>query len=59
MAKPRSYGRGRDGALRRRGAWPAASRTADADRGGKERAERVERKRENDVWGPRVRFEFS
>ena len=46
----------KDGARRGHGAWPAASRTAGAEREGKER---VERKRENDVWGPHVRFEFS
>ena len=48
----------RAGALRGRGPWPAAS-ASGATRGGKERRESREKERENDVWGPRVRFEFS
>jgi len=59
VERPRGFGRTKDGARRVHGAWPAASRTAGAERGGQESTERVERKRENDVWGPHVRFEFS
>ena len=58
VAKPRSYGRGRDGARRRRGTRPVSS-ASSAKTGEGERNERVKRKRENDLWGPRVRFEFS
>ena len=53
VAKPRSYGRGRDGARRRRGTRPAAS-ASSAKTGEGERNERVERKRERMTCGDHV-----
>ena len=54
VERPRGFGRTKDGAWRVHGAWPAASRTAGAERGGKERTERVERKRERMTCGGHV-----
>ena len=45
VERPRGFGRTKDRARRVQGAWPAASRTAGAERGGKERTERVEREK--------------
>jgi len=54
VERPRGFGRTKDGARRVHGAWPAASRTAGAEREGKERTERVERKRERMTCGGHV-----